>query len=165
MVVVHPGFVLFLLSQGYGARGWVCIPALLPCHGRAAREAKEQKSSSAARLTIHFFCSQMSGREGEGDPEPGFVLRGQEGGRGEREERRKEKGKKQTPHITFRKGFHRASQPVTTQELLETTTRAEAMAVAPSPSPSPRLPGSSSPTPARPSSDPARQHLSRQRSL
>lgn len=59
----------------------------------------------------------------------------------ERERKTNKKATKKNPkttHVTFRKDFHRASQPVTTQELLETTTRAEAIAVAPGPPPFPR---------------------------
>lgn len=138
---------------------------LLPWQGSSTGEGAE--SSSAARLTIYFFCSPDEWEERRGGPRAGLRLAGTVGWarRGRKEEGESKEGRKKKRHVTFRKDFHTASQPVTTQELLETTTRAEAMAVAPSPSPSPPLPGSSSPAPARPSSDPARQHLSRQRSL
>jgi len=72
----------------------------LPWQGSSAGEGAE--SSSAARLTISgfffFFLQGEEGEEREGDAELGSVLRGQRGGRGEREKGGKRKGKEKQKH-------------------------------------------------------------------
>lgn len=58
------------------------------------RRSRKQLSCATDIFFFFFFPREMSGRKGERDPELGCILRGQWGGRGEREKggKRKERG-------------------------------------------------------------------------